>query len=101
MDDQVEKMKLTRYGFHLNLLRFSSFLSVLGIILSILGIIGDIVLFWVASQINNFGRQRPQRVILLVIGGVSLLLMLLYLIMWILLKMKTNKQDIPGIEKIG
>ena len=36
-----------------------------------------------------------------VIGGVSLLLMLLYLNMWILLKIKTNKQDIPGIEKIG
>ena len=94
-------MKLTRYGFHLDLLGFSSFLSVLGIIVSIIGIIGGIVLFCVGSQLQNIGTQRSTRVTIFVIGGVSLLLMLLYLIMWILLKMKTNKQDIPGIEKIG
>ena len=94
-------MKLTRYGFHLDLLGFSSFLSVLGIIVSIIGIIGGIVLFSVGSQLQNIGPQRSTRVTIFVIGGVSLLLMLLYLIMWILLKIKTNKQDIPGIEKIG
>lgn len=94
-------MKLTRYGFHLDLLGFSSFLSVLGIIVSIIGIIGGIVLFCVGSQLQNIGTQRSTRVTIFVIGGVSLLLMLLYLNMWILLKIKTNKQDIPGIEKIG
>lgn len=94
-------MKLTRYGFHLDLLGFSSFLSVLGIIVSIIGIIGGIVFFYFGSQLQNIGPQRSTRVTFFVIGGVSLLLMLLYLNMWILLKIKTNKQDIPGIEKIG
>ena len=36
-----------------------------------------------------------------IIGGVLFILMIPYLIMWIFLKIKTNKQDIPGIEKIG
>ena len=34
-------------------------------------------------------------------GGVLLILAIPYLAMWILLKIKTNKKDIPGIEKIG
>ena len=34
-------------------------------------------------------------------GGLLLFFMIPYLIMWILLKIKTSKQDIPGIEKIG
>ena len=34
-------------------------------------------------------------------GGVLLILAIPYLAMWILLKIKTSKQDIPGIEKIG
>ena len=34
-------------------------------------------------------------------GGVIIIIMIPYLVMWILLKIKTSKQDIPGMEKIG
>jgi len=35
------------------------------------------------------------------IGAVLLTVMIPYLAMWILLKIKTSKQDIPGMERIG
>ena len=82
----VDKMKLTKYGFRLNLLGFSSFLSVLGILVSIIGIIVGIAIFCAGFY---------------EIGGVVLILIIPYLILWIILLIKTNKQDIPGIEKIG
>ena len=90
-------MKLSKYGFRLDLLGFSSFLSVLGIVVSIIGIIGGIALFVVGSQFTG-STLKP---FCMVFGGVLLILMIPYTIMWILLKIKTNKQDIPGIEKIG
>jgi len=105
--DQVDKMKLTKYGFRFNLLRSSSFLSVLGIVVSVIGIIGSIACFVMGSI---FGSGRSGRelggfsmVILYIIGAVLLIVMIPYLAMWILLKIKTktNKQDIPGIERIG
>jgi len=43
--DQVDKMKLTKYGFGFNLLGASSILSVLGIVVSIIGVIGSIACF--------------------------------------------------------
>ena len=102
MDHQVEKMKLTRFGFRLNLLGFSSFLSVLGIIASIIGMIGGIVIFWAGSKVYYYiGPGYSQGITLFVIGAIALILMILYIIMWILLKIKTSKQDIHGIEKIG
>ena len=79
-------MKLTKYGFRLNLLGFSSFLSVLGILVSIIGIIVGIAIFCAGFY---------------EIGGVVLIIIIPYLILWIILLIKTNKQDIPGIEKIG
>ena len=95
--DQADKLKLTKFGFHLNLLGASSFLSVLGIIVSIIGIIGIIACFVmgsiIASKTSNLG-----------LVGLAIILLILtipYLVMWILLKIKTSKQDIPGIEKIG
>ena len=85
----VDKMKLTKYGFRLNLLGFSSFLSVLGILVSIIGVIVGIAIFCA-----GFAGSYE-------IGGVFLILIIPYLILWIILLIKTNKQDIPGIEKIG
>ena len=94
-------MKLTKYGFHLGLLGFSSVLSVLGIIVSIIGTIGGMVLFWVGTQAIISYRGIAAGVTLYVIGGIALILKIPYIIMWTLLKIKTSKQDIPGIEKIG
>ena len=95
IDHQVDKMRLTKFGFHLNLLRFSTFLSVLGILVSIIGEIGGYVLIWLLQQ------RRYITPIVYGITGALLVLMIPYLIMWILLRIKTRKQDIPGIEKIG
>jgi len=93
-------MKLTKYGFHLGLFGFSSVLSVLGIIFSIIGTIGGIVLFWVGTQVYDV-HTPAAGVTLYVIGAITLILMIPYIIMWIILKIITSKQDIPGIEKIG
>merc|ERR1712110_209086 len=103
--DQVDKMKLTKYGFRFNLLGSSSFLSVLGIVVSIIGIIGSIACF-VMGTIFGSGRSGRKlggfaMVVLYTIGAVLLIIMIPYLAMWILLKIKTSKQDIPGIERIG
>jgi len=89
-------MRLTKFGFHLNLLGFSNFLSVLGILVSIIGEIGGYVLIWLLSS-----RRRYITPIVYGVTGVLLVFMIPYLIMWILLKKKNSKQDIPGIEKIG
>ena len=91
--DQADKLKLTKFGFHLNLLGASFSLSVLGIIVSIIGIIGSIICFVLALVVamDNVGTIS--------IG--AFIIMIPYLAMWILLKIKTNKKDIPGIERIG
>jgi len=83
---------LSKFGFHLNLLGCSTFLSVLGILVSIIGEIGGYVLIWPESRFS--GELGP-------IGVALLSLMIPYLTMWILLMIKSSKQDIPGIEKIG
>ena len=95
---QVDQVKLTKYGFRFNLLRSSSFLSVLGIVVSIIGIIGSIGCFLVISK---FGSGRSDHGLTVIHGAVLLILMISYLAMWILLKIKTSKQDIFGIEMIG
>ena len=84
--DQADKLKLTKFGFHLNLLGASSFLSVLGIIVSSIGIIGGLIHYF----INDSGA-------LILIP----FLLIPYLFMWILLKIMTKKQDVPAIERIG
>jgi len=86
-------MRLEKFGFHLNLLGCSTILSVLGILVSIIGEIGGYVLIWPESR-RELEELAP-------IGVALLSLMIPYLIMWILLMIKSRKQDIPGIEKIG
>ena len=107
-------MKLTKYGFRLQFIGFSSVLSGLGIIVSILGIIeGILAIVTTRSQGFKFNEQLEQEnfghsdsilnkyVLLNGYGGLLIFLNIPYLIMWILLKIKTTKKDIPGIEKIG
>ena len=86
-------MKLTKYGFHLDLLKFSKILSLLGIIVSIIGILGGFVLFFDGSD-EHPGTPRDM---FYVMGGVNIILMIPYIIMWSLLEVKTSKQDIPGM----
>ena len=96
MDHQVDKMMLTKFGFRLNLLGFSTFLSVLGILISIIGEIVGYVIIWPESRFSRRGEVVP-----IGVGVALLILMIPNLIMWILLMIKTRKQDIPGIEKIA
>ena len=80
----------------------------LGIVVSIIGILGGFALSVFGSQIalaiavkRDDGTGRKIGPFFMVFVGVLLILMIPYIVMWIFLKIKTNKQDIPGIEKIG
>ena len=99
--DQAGKLKLTKFGFHLNLLGASSFLSVLGIVVSIIGILVIIFLHVYAIHLNPVPGCGGWEDNLASFSLGAFILMIPYLTMWILLKIKTRKQDIRGIEKIG
>ena len=111
MDHQVDKMKLSKYGCRLNLLRFSFILSVLGIGVSITGIIGGIAAIVRGSKLESgkigtffteltrgdknyqaeLGVLLLDRSTMYVIGGVLLLFMIQYLILWILLSSSSRQ----------
>jgi len=103
-------MKLTKYGFRQDLFGFSSVLSVLGIFVSLSGIIGGIWFTVRGAQygcpvkwVSGYGYQSHciAMGVFCVIGSAFIILMLPYLVLWINLKKKTSKKDIPGIERIG
>ena len=94
-------MRLTKYGFRLNLLGFSSFLSVLGIFVAIIGIIGVTAIIVIGSVLMDREYGPSASYILYGIGAVILVFKIIYLAMWINLKIKTSKKDFDGIEKIG
>ena len=91
-------MKLTRFGCRLVLFGYSSVFSVLGIVVSVIGIIRGIynivlgALLRFDSLIMGFYCVTGVAIIILTLPSLNL---------WILLKIKTSKQDVPGIEKIG
>ena len=95
----VDKMKMSKFGFRMDLFNFSSDLSVFGIFVSIVGVIGGIALFFVASSVDLAYTGLPK--LFYGAGAVTLILIMPYLAMWIQLKIKTSKQDIHGMEKIG
>ena len=117
--DFAEKLKL-KYGLQLTLVAYSSFLSFLGILVSILGIIGCIVgatLIFNTEQyiMDNYWNLNPitmewtyeyqetsrRNAILGTALGVTFILNILYLIMWIFLKIKTSQRDTIAMERIG
>ena len=112
-------MRLTKYGFRLNLLGFSSILSVLGMVYSIFGIAGGIAIIAVGtyyfsgkndvtigshhyyySAEHYYDEIIALRALFCGVGAGVLIIMILYLVMWIFLHKKTRKQDITGIERI-
>ena len=97
-------MKLTKYGFQLNLFGFSSFLSVLGIVNSLLGVmagIGVIVLTLFPKTQADPSASFIFSSILNGTGAAIIIIMIIYLVMWFLLMIKTAKKDIAGIETIA
>lgn len=91
--DFVEKIRLTRFGFRLKLIGFSTFLSWFGIVTSLLVIIGGITVL-------SIFFSYLQSIIIIPIVFISLLL-ILYLVMWIFLYKKTNRRNINGIETLA
>ena len=90
-NQQLDKMDRK---FGCNLQRFSSFLSILGVVVSIIGIIGGYTTI-------VLGFESWGGLFYYVTGEALLFLSKLYLAMWIFLMIKTRKQDITGIERIG
>ena len=90
-EDFVEKVKLTRFGFRLKLIGFSTFLSWFGIVTSLLVFIGSITVIGIFSL---------EKIILIPIIFVSILL-IPYLVMWTFLNIKTNRRNIMGIETLA
>ena len=87
---------MTKFGLGMDLFQFSGDLSVSGIFVSVVGVIGEI-----ANIVFTSVNIMPYSELELYIGAFILTIMIPYLAMWILLKNKANKKDIPGIEKIG
>ena len=97
----VETMKLTKYGFQLNMIKVITFLSVFGIITSILLIILAGVAANVIVSLDLPEFQIPDSSIYCGIGAIIIFLIIPYLLMWILLSMKAKKKDITSIERIA
>ena len=99
----VEKIKLTKFGLKYNLIGFSSFLSIFGIVVSTLGAI-----LGLSSLSIGIGATTDCRELacafgpfLIIIGVIILVITIPYLAMWIVLNKNTHKRDIASIEKIG
>ena len=94
-------MKLTKYGFRLNLIGFASFLSWLGIVTSLLGIIGGIVAIIIVTTVSDTLLDPTLKIIIISIWSILLLFSIPYLVMWGFLRINTDKRDIKVIETIA
>ena len=72
-----------------------------GIGVSLIGVVGAIAACVVGTQFTRNQLQPFSSITFYGIGAALLILIVPYLAMWILLKVKTSKQDILGIEQIG
>ena len=97
--DFVEKIKLTRFGFRLKLIGFSTFLSWFGIVTSLLVFIGGITVISVFSS-SSMAMYYSEKVILIPTMSFFIILNIPYLIMWTFLIINTNKRNIDVIESI-
>ena len=91
-EEEEVKIKLTKYGFFLDLFAFSSFLSVLGIVISLLIVFGGLTMIVVINM--GIFDEFVMVISMLIIFNI------IYLVMWTLLKMNTNSRNIDGIERI-
>jgi len=96
-EDEVE-MKLTKFGFRLNLLRFSSVLSLFGIVTSLLMIILGFAVIVMINSGSTFVSVNGQ--IIIIVMGLVIFLNIPYLVIWIVIKIKTSKRHISGVERI-
>ena len=106
------ELKLSKLGCGVNLLRFTCFISVTGIIFSTLAITGGIAAIIMATTLQSHNGQsfgwshigvaylRLISGILYIIGGLTLVLSLGWMVMNCLLLRRCSQKNIHGIEKI-
>ena len=98
----AEKIILTKYGFNLNLIGFSTFLSIFGIVVSVLEVLGTIADMVVLTLYPRHDDVDPRLLdIAYSIGGGMIVLYILSLGLWSLLKIKTGRRDVTSIENIA
>ena len=106
------ELKLSKLDFGVNLLRFTCFISVTGIIFSTLAIAGGIAAIIMATILQSHNGQsfgwshiwvaylRIISGILYIIGGLTLVLSFGWMVMNCLLLKRCSQKNIHGIEKI-
>lgn len=98
-EEEEVKIKLTKYGFFLDLFAFSSISSVFGIVLSFLIIVGGLAII-VVVQTRLFETFYYDEVVICMLMP-NIIFNIIYLIIWTLLKMKTNNRNINAIRRIS
>ena len=96
-EEEEVNIKLTKYGFFLDLFAFSSFSSVLGIVISLLIVFGGLTMI-VVINMGIFDTYYYDELVMVI--SMLIIFNIIYLVMWTLLKMNTNSKNIDGIERI-
>ena len=105
----VDMIRLTKYGFRRSFIRTAAFLSWLGIVSSVLGILGGVSVVVVGisgikdpgsrSLLDEYPRRYIAYSILMAIGSFIILSSFIFVLMWIHLKRRTSERKISGIEE--
>ena len=98
-EEEEVKIKLTKYGFFLDLFAFSSFSSVIGIVISVLIIFGGLAMIIVINT-GMFKTYYYDDELVICMLMPNIIFNIIYLVIWTLLKMKTNDRNINGIQRI-
>lgn len=109
--DSVDNMRLTKYGFNRSLIGSTAVVSWLGIVASVLGILGGVStvvsgiceikdLDWRGNlTMPDFVRLKIRYFIVISAGSVIILSNFIFVLMWIHLKRRTTEKDIFRMEK--
>lgn len=112
--DSVDNMRLTKYGFNRSLIGSTAVVSWLGIVASVLGILGGVStvvsgiceikdLEWRGMRgiitMPDFVRLKIRYLIVVAAGSVIILSNFIFVLMWIHLKRRTTEKDIFRMEK--
>ena len=109
--DLVDRMQLTKYGFNRSLIGSTAVLSWLGIVFSVLGILGGVSTAVIGScelkaldwdghlKMPDYTRLSIRYFIVIFAGAVIILSNFFFVLMWIHLKRRTTEKDISRIEE--
>ena len=108
--DSGDRMQLTKYGFNRSLIGSTAVLSWLGILSSVLGILGGVSTAvigicelkardWEGNLKMPDTRQRIRYFLVIFAGSVMILSNFMFVLMWIHLKRRTTEKDIFRIEE--